>query len=70
MKNMLIQLKGDFRGAIINLAYNELTRFEEGVFKEMLTQMASSSGSLDVTWSKFIGCQKYCFNGFMILQIF
>ena len=32
-------LLGNFHGASVSLAENNLTRFDEGVFKEMLSQM-------------------------------
>ena len=38
-----IKPSGDFRNATVFLGDNLLTRFEEGVFKEMLLQMANSS---------------------------
>jgi len=48
----LIHLPGDYSQAKVVLANNKLTRFEEGVFKEILTAMTYSSGTLDVRGSK------------------
>jgi len=48
----LVFIKGDFSTAYVELYRNNVTRFEAGVFRDMLRQMASSSGRLEMYASK------------------
>lgn len=49
---LLNDTTGDFSGATIHLVYNQLTRFESNIFQEMLIQMSTSVGYVNVDKSK------------------
>jgi len=47
----ILHLTGDFRDAKVRLDQNNLTRFEESVFRPMLEQMGSGTGKIDIEYS-------------------
>ncbi len=49
---------GDFSEALVFMANNDMQLFEEGVFKEMLSQMDASTGYLNVGNGKSIDLEE------------